>query len=174
MLSTIKDIYLFDSCWNLLDIRMRLQSLQSWREVQLFDILPENVGCSALGWAKILLLFFHTKSEKDICTLVICDIFWIAIKSAVLWEVGITKIITWAKLMKNIWSLVYFCRPGKACSVSPAISLLRNFLYARKPSLRPPLSAMFSPCVLMPFNFGWNEINVYKILKKLFYDIYFI
>ena len=93
---------------------------------------------------------------------------WIAIKSVVLWEVGITKIITWAKLMKNIWSLVYFCRPGKACSVSPAISLLRNFLYARKPSLRPPLSAMFSPCVLMPFNFGWNKINVNKILEKFF------
>ena len=49
ILSTIKDIYLFGSCWNLLDIQMRLQSLQSWREVQLFDILPENVGCSALG-----------------------------------------------------------------------------------------------------------------------------
>ena len=93
---------------------------------------------------------------------------WIAIKSVVLWEVGITKIITWAKLMKNIWSLVYLCRPGKACSVPPAISLLRNFLYARKPSLRPPLSAMFSPCVLMPFNYGWNEINVNKILEKFF------
>ena len=49
MLSTTKDIYLFDSCWNLLDIQMRLQNHQSWREVQLFDILPENVGCSALG-----------------------------------------------------------------------------------------------------------------------------
>ena len=99
---------------------------------------------------------------------------WIAIKSVVLWKVIITKIITCAKLMKNIWSLVYFCRPGKACSVSPAISLLRNFLYARKPSLRPPLSAMFSPCVLMPFNFGWNEINVNRILEKFFYDIYLI
>ena len=95
---------------------------------------------------------------------------YVLITSVVFWKIIITKIITCAKLMKNIWSLVYFCRPGKACSVSPAISLLRNFLYARKPSLRPPLSAMFSPCVLMPFNFGWNEIDVYKILEILFYD----
>lgn len=58
-----------------------------------------------------------------------------------------------AALIQNICSGVYSCRPG---SLSSTLLCFAHSLYALYEFFTPPLSAMFSHCVLMPFI--WKKI----------------
>jgi len=66
-----------------------------------------------------------------------------------------TPALTCAKPRKKSCSGEYCVRPGNSSSSG---NRSRNLWYARSASRRPPLSAMFSPCVLMPFT--WNMRHI--------------
>jgi hypothetical protein len=66
--------------------------------------------------------------------------------------------LTCAKPRKKSCSGEYWVRPGSSCSSG---ILSRYLRYARKASWSPPLSAMFSPCVLIPFTCKITHISVW-------------
>lgn len=61
--------------------------------------------------------------------------------------------------IQNICSGVYCCKPGSRDSRPYFVD---HFLYALYANLMPPLSAMFSPCVLMPFICGTCKLSAIK------------